>query len=389
MSLSLGLSILSPTAWADDDDDLYESGAEEDDDDDTKRVEDDDILDEMDPDDDDEWAVPTEEGGEEEAEEEEELDFDDEGYEGDTEVSVAGPGQDTARIYRDELEKVSDLGPDEESLAWERYLKKYPNSLFKSRIDARMDQLAGDMYSERIEDSYQRIVDAGKAEIQFSQPLQLESIDPRTRIHGGFEWGFPAYINLMAGGEYQLMRELSVHGVFRSRYTGQNLEAGLRYAVVKSARTNLLVTILADGHLNLNPIHPGVRPQLGLGKRFTFGEMFLDAQLQGGTDLLFMQASDDSSMMSPRLVGGASFTLAPSPDVRIFAETSTYMKGAQSDVLGSFRFNVISFGIKFMVRRSSTENKLEAGAGASVPYTSNYWSHHFGSIMGDVHYYLD
>ena len=57
--------------------------------------------------------------------------------------------------------------------------------------------------------------------------------------------------------------------------------------------------------------------------------------------------------------------------------------------IGSFRFNQLTFGMKFVQWKGKKQQKFEAGFGANAPYTSNYWSYHYGSIMGDVNYYLN
>jgi hypothetical protein len=334
---------------------------------------------EADPDDD-EWKAPEGSGTGEE------LNFDDEEEEG---GGAQGPaeGQDTARVYREALEQYGELGPDEEALAWERYLQRYPASLFRTRIEARMEELNQSMYGEMVEDSV-RTTDAGKAELRFAQPLLLESLDPRSKIRAGFEWGFPSWVNLMADLEYQIFRELSVHGGLRNRFTGTNAEVGAKYALVKSARLGLLVTGIFDARFNFDPAGPGLRPQVGVGKRFRFGDQHLDVQASGGSDLAIISA-DDGKALSPRLVGGANVSLAANRNLRVFFETSSYMKGFGDEELGVFRFNQLTFGMKYVQARSKSKDKLEAGFGASAPYTTNYWSYHYGAIMGDAIYYLD
>ena len=66
---------------------------------------------------------------------------------------------------------------------------------------------------------------------------------------------------LTADLERQITREFSVHGGVKGRYTGPNVEAGVKYALIKSARTETIVTLLGDLHLNTNPVHFGICPQ--------------------------------------------------------------------------------------------------------------------------------
>lgn len=392
-SVLLAFALLLPTAASaqEFDDDIFDDGDDDDaEEEKVERIDDSDDLkvDDPGPTGDEDWV---ENLGEERREIDTE-DLPDEGvYDEDSEVAVSGPGQDSSRLYREQLDKVNDLSPDEEALAWERYLKKYPNTMFRSRIDARLDTLSQELYEGRIETEDERFKDAGKTELKFAQPMQLESIDPRSRIRAGFEMGLPSYLNLLLGAEYQLKREWSVTGFIRSRYTGLNLEAGTRYALVKSARTNTLVTGLADLHVNMNPMHFGFRPQVGVGQRIQLkGDTYIDAQLQGGTDLLFLTQDSGDGTLSPRLVGGANITLVPNKTVRAYFETSSYMKGMFDDTVPSFfRFNIVTFGIKFVQRKSATKDRSEVGIGASAPYSSYYWGYHYGAIMADYNMYLD
>jgi hypothetical protein len=372
-----------------DDGDFYEAGEDDEEDEDVQRLEEGDTeTGEEDPDDSEwEFVAPDEE--------ESELEFDDE-FGDDSRVQIAGPGQDTARIYRAYLEEVSDLVPDEEALAWERYLKKYPNSLFQSRIDEHLTDLGDEMYDERIEDRYIQVEDAGKAEIHFSQPLLLDSLDPRNKIRVGFEWGYPSYFNLYADYEHQLTREISVHGSIGNEYTGLNATVGGKYALLKSARTNTLVTGMLDAHLNMDPVFPALRPQVGVGHRFEGVAEGLDVMGQGGIDLVIYNGA-----ISPRYLGGANATLKLNDTVRAFFETYSYTKDifsrggndkddASGSVTpdGSFRFNVVTFGIKFTTRKGQNTDLYETSVGATAPYSYYYWSYHYGSVTGDFQYYL-
>ncbi len=329
--------------------------------------------------DDDEWLPSTGGGGGGE-----ELKFDDdEGGSEDGVVKPRGPGEDSAQIYRDALDEYGRLSADEEALAWERYLRKYPNSIFRSKIDQRVEELSSQLYEDAMfGDGGDRVVDAARRELRYAQPMLLENIDPRTKLRAGFEWGYPNWINLMADYEYAVMRELSVHAGIRNRFTGYSFEAGPRYALIKSSRLGLLVTGIGDLRANLNPGFFAFRPQLAVGKRIRMGDMYLDTNVQGGYDLVFQGG------LSPRLVGGGNFSLAASDNLRIYVETSTYMKGMGEEQIGSFRFNQVTFGMKFVERKSKSQDKFEAGFGATAPYTVNYWRYHYGAIAGDVNLYL-
>jgi hypothetical protein len=378
-----GLLCASPAAQAADDDD-FEFEEEEEEEKPKKNEKDDGELDETDPDE----ALKSG-GGSGEG-----LDLDDDEDMGT--VKPRGPGEDTAVEYRKALEEFSQLSGDEEALAWERYLRKYPQSLFRSRIEARLEEINQEMYNDEITGPG-RAGDAGKQEIFFAQPMLLESIDPRTKLRGGFEWGFPNWINLMVDYEHQITRESSAHVGIRNRFSGWSFEGGGKYALVKSARSKLLVTGIADMRLNLGPAFFAFRPQLGVGKRFQFNkDLYLDAQIQGGSDLAFVKydlGTGVETKLDPRTVGGINLSLAPTQNLRIYFETSTYMKDLGGEVAGnletgSFRFNQLTFGMKYIQWKSKKSQKVEAGFGASAPYTSNYWAYHFGSITGDANYYF-
>jgi hypothetical protein len=385
-SLLVAALIASAPALAQDDDDdwLFEDDEEEeetpadrpDGEEDSEEFGDD-------PDENDEtWMEEFEEPGDE-------LDFGEDEFEEDRDVSTRGEGEDNAQLYRDQLDRVGNLLPDEEALSWERYIKKYPNSVFRGRIDERLTELEGEMYGERIASSSGSAEDAGRAEMYFAQPLLLENIDPISKIRVGFEWGFPDYINLIGDFEYQLFRELSVHVGLRNRYDNWSAETGARYAIIKSARTRTWLTAIGDVRLGTNPVYPAVRPQLAFGQRLDLGSSgWMDIQIQSGSDMAFVTTETGDSLFDPRLVGGANITFVPAPTVRIFMETSSTMKALAWEEGNAFRFNVLTFGLKIIGRQKSGDPQYEIGAGASAPYTTNYWGYHVGSITGDLNYYL-
>ena len=116
------------------------------------------------------------------------------------------------------------------------------------------------MYEEEIRDGFVTSQDAGKAEIKFAQPMNLDGIDPRDKIQMPSSGDIQNYLGLTADLERQITREFSVHGGVKGRYTGPNVEAGVKYALIKSARTETIVTLLGDLHPT-NPVHFGIRPQ--------------------------------------------------------------------------------------------------------------------------------
>jgi hypothetical protein len=313
------------------------------------------------------------------------VEFDDEDEE-DESSETQQPGEDTASIYRAKLDEVKGWAADEEAMEWEQYLKRYPNSLFRSRIEARLDELGEKMFDQRLTTGTTGSTDAGTRELFFATPLQLESIDPRSKIRVGFEWGFPQYFSLLADYEQQIMRELSVHGGIRGRYDATNFEAGARYAFVKSARTQWLVTGILDFRYNFDPSYPGFRPQIGIGKRADVADG-LDLTLEGGADLVI------ADEFSPRLVGGFNATLHANRQVSVFFEGSSYMKDMFDESLenGGFRFNVITFGLQFVAVKGDANTRKGQGLAklaATAPVMTNYWGYHSGAVDADFNYYL-
>lgn len=289
-------------------------------------------------------------------------------------------GQDSASIYRAKLAEVEGMSPDEEAMEWEEYLEKYPLTVFKKNIQERVDQLGDSLYGSNTKAT----VDAGKAELNFAQGLLIEPIDPRTRLRAGFSWGFPNWINLLIDYEKQLQRNMSVHGGMQRRPSGWNLEGGVRYALIKDTRTQFILTAIGDVHMVVNPTVPSFRPQLAAGKRFALGSGHMDIQAQAGPDLM-MYAEE----FSPRLAGGLNISVSPSETVEAFVETHTYMKDLGWESGNAFRFNQISFGMRFVGKKNPvTGGHYSAGAGAAVPYSTNYWKHHYGAVMGDYNLYL-
>jgi len=292
---------------------------------------------------------------------------------------IGGEGEDNSTIFREAQTKFGRMIPDEEMIAWEGYLETYPNSLYKARIEKRTDELEKVLYEQLIETKEPERLDADKREILFAQGINMETLNPRTRAQFAFEWGLPDYMNLVGDYEYQVLRELSLHGGFRRRYTGWNFETGLRWAFIKSSRTKTLLVLITDFHFNMDPFFVGIRPQLGFGKKV--GKLDLQAQL--GVDLELRKHA------SPRLLGGVNATYHAADQVSLFVETTIHMRNFGATDFETFRFNLMTFGMKFYPDFQNMEKRsLEINVGANVPYTSAYWMFHFGAISAQVNYYL-
>jgi len=295
----------------------------------------------------------------------------------DLDDDTLAPGQDTAAIYRQQLAAVEGMAPDEEGMAWEEYLQMYTASVFRTQIEERMAEIAESMFGGARGPSGP--VDEAQKAMDFAHGLLLEPIDPRTRFRAGFEWGYIDWVNLILDYEVAVRRDLGIHGGIQHRLSGWNLEGGARYALIKSTRTNMVLTAIGDVHLNLDPIAPGFRPMMALGKRIeTKGSTVIDVQAQSGLDLMVYPG-----MFSPRMLGGMNVSVSPSETVKVFMETTYISKAAPSDDASPFTFNQIAFGIRFQGK-----GNMLVGTGASVPYASNYWKYHYGSVLADFNYYM-
>ncbi|MCP4805070.1 MAG: hypothetical protein GY913_22425 [Proteobacteria bacterium] len=312
----------------------------------------------------------------------EELDFSDELDELDDD-EIGGEGQDNVEIYRSFIDNMDDLGPEEELISWEEYLDEYPNTLFRDRIERRMEEVQDGIYGARIDDGSSGYVDAKDREIGLTNPQMLVGVDPRTKARVSVELGLPAYYAAGVDFEYQLMRELSLHAGYQSRYTGGNLEFGAKYAFIKSARTNLVTTAILDVHYNVDPGFLGVRPQLAGGKIFDVGGG-LQVLAQAGVDWEVARL-DGAPFGSIRYIGGAHVHYQASDVVGVFAEGSLNIKPSGDPDLANFGFNVVSFGLKF----SPPSQPAYIGLNANVPAQYNFWGYHYGAVQADAVWYLD
>ena len=364
------LLLLAPVSFAADpldaDDDLL--GGETPDDDSTEeRLEEDDDLDLLDEEEDDDFEFDTDE--------EDDLLGEEDGVEGGE--AEQAEGSDTAALFRAQQLVAEELPADEAVQSWEAYLETYPNSVFRERINEIIDNLMTSIYDGSV-GNQQGVKDA-QQELKFAHPIFLENLNPRTRLQAGFEWGLPDYMNIFADYEHALLRNFSIHAAMRNRYTGWNFETGGRLALHKSLRTQSIVTVIGDLHFNTNPAFLGIRPQIAYGQRF--GK--LDLQVQGGVDLELRKFA------GLRVIGGANATYRLADTVAAFLETNFNMKNLGWDN-GPFRFNVITFGMKFFpAQPKGKEDNLEVNMSSSVPYTSNYWMYHYGSIAAQMNYFMD
>ncbi len=282
-------------------------------------------------------------------------------------------GGDTAAIYRMTLEEGRSLDPDEELQLWDAYLERYPNTAFREQIDARRAELEEALYR------FDRLgKDDASAEqaprFTFTQGVLLENINPRNRVLALVEWGLPDYASLSLDLEQELRDRFSVHGGFRRRFTGFSVEAGARYAFVRSPRTQTLLTGSFDVRLNASPAFIAFRPMVGFGKRFDR----LDLQAQIGAELAPRQIFD------VRIIGGFNAKYHATEAVGLFTETAIYLHTV-SAAAGPFRFNQFVFGMSFLpMQKSPDPEKVEVTLATTLPFTSAYWQFHYGSVVAQL-----
>ncbi|MEN0064860.1 MAG: hypothetical protein AAGA48_22130 [Myxococcota bacterium] len=327
---------------------------------------------------------------------EEILDFEDEEgpeidlLEDDPDEQVEGD-DDTEATFRDTLSRSERLAPDAAIQEWEAYLEKYPKTLYRQQIEEQIELLFDRLYAEGRESPEEEggVVDAMRQEIEFSQGLLLDNINPRTRLQLALTFGPPTYLDLTADFEAALSRRFSLHGGVRRRFSGFGIEFGPRYALVKSAKTDTLVTVSFDTRLTINPLYPSFRPVLGFGQKL--GDSF-QFQLQVGSDLDLRQV--DGVELQARVTGGAQVQWAASDRVSVFAETFLLFKPQPADGSfegGLFSFNVVSVGLTFFPAvnaKNPDERNVEAKIGGSVPVAQRYYRYYLGSLNGQFNYFL-
>ena len=293
-------------------------------------------------------------------------------------VEARGPGEDTAQLYRDAQKKNGEMTPDEELIAWEAYLKKYPKSLFRDRIETRQEELSALLFGERVpgSDKGASRKDAAMRELNFATPIQFGSIDTRTRASAGFDIGIPNFAGGHVDFEYAFLRQLSAHVGLCQDLTNSAIALGGKYALLKSARTNTLLSAGLDFKVMMSPAFVDLRPAISFGQRFDLLEG-LDVMAQVGTDL---ELRDPFGL---RMFGGLHLELQANKTVSAFVETTANFKDLGNEAHGPYRFLVASFGLRFTAVKGKNENddgRIDVGLGANTPYSINYWGFYRGAI---------
>ncbi len=322
-----------------------------------------------------------------EEKEEGDLDFDDpdseenlnfeENEEEQESVKPRQPGEDTAQIYRDAEAKYRELSLEEELLAWERYLEKYPKTLFRDRVDGRIEDITQLLYEERVpgSDRGARTQDAAKAELNFLLPVHLSAPDPRRHFTLEASWGYPNWVTFQFDYEHSFFREFSLHAGIDRDLTGLAIVVGPKYALIKSARTGTLLSVSLDLKGNANPGFAGLRPAVSFGQRL---------RVLDGLDLL-AQAGVDMELRSPfgaRWEFGFAAELHPNETVSVFFESNSNLKFLGDEANTTFTFMTGVFGLKFVPRKGDKDGngRVEAGLAADAPYSYHYWGFYRGGV---------
>mgnify|MGYP000132562513 CR=1 FL=1 len=69
-----------------------------------------------------------------------------------------------------------------------------------------------------------------RGSILLTESILLDNMNPATRVKVGFDWGIPAWINLIGDAEYAFNKTISVHGGVRNRYSGWKAPPKIRRA---------------------------------------------------------------------------------------------------------------------------------------------------------------
>lgn len=298
----------------------------------------------------------------------------------DAPTDVLAPGTDDADTYRAKQREIRGMASDEEVMAWEAYLEEYPNSIFRERIEERVDTLLSAQYRLRLDEEGEAGRDADDAELLVTQSLRMPNINPRTRLGAAFAFGFPGYFGGKLDFEYAFLRNVSARAGLEGRYSGWGLDLGAKYAFVKSQRLQFVATVMTDVRLNFAPLQFMVRPQLGFGK------------IVGPAQILLTVGADITARGNAgvALLGGLHVNVRVAPPVAIFAESDAYVRNlGRTQGEGVFTFDNVTFGLKFYPGvRKRTDDPLEIAAGGTIPVARQYLEYYLGSVQAQANYFF-
>lgn len=301
------------------------------------------------------------------------------GDEGSAEDELTQVGVDSSKLYREQQNAMKGMAPDEEVMAWEEYLETYPNSLFRERIATRTDELIGAQFGLEVGESGGND-DADERELLLVSPMQLDNVNPRTRLQIGLEVGIPLTFAGAVDFEYAFLRNVSAHVGVKRRYEGWGLDAGARWGFVKSTRLQLVASASVDLRANVAPqLFFQVRPMIGFGK--IFGPVQLLANLGAGIET--------RPSAGVALFGGAHLSWRVAQPIAVFVEANYYVRQlGRTD--GVFTFDAISFGFRlFPKMKKRSGDPVEINAGANMAVATQYLQYYFGSVQAQGNLYFD
>lgn len=280
-----------------------------------------------------------------------------------TEDEVTQEGADTSKIYRAQVAELKGAAADEEVMAWEAYLETYPNSLFRTIIEERVEELIGQQFGEvgRVSTG---VAKGGAAldELNFTNAFNGANVNPRTRVRASLMYGFPSFVGGQFDFEYGILRNLSVHGGFAGGYTGWGLETGVRWAFVKSTRAQLVATLIGDFKLNFGPFTGLFRPQIGFGKILGPVQILLTA----GAEIDFRQNA------SVAIIGDLHLHFRLAEAVALYVEADTYVRKLGREE-GAYHFESVLVGFKFYPKmKKGRKDSIQVGVGGVAPVANDY-----------------
>lgn len=300
--------------------------------------------------------------------------------------AVQQEGQDNVEAYRAQQRELRGAAADEEIMAWEAYLERYPNALYKERIQARIQELLDEQYrraqlggSLDPDDPTASAVDLKDQQVPLVSPLRLPNLNPRSRVLAGGMFGYPLHLEAWADFEYAFKRQVSIHAGLWGRYTGWGIEVGVRGSPVKSAKDKVVLTPALDLRLNFGPLLFSVRPQLGVG-----------AILADRVDLLANFGAEINAQRnaSVGLFGGLHLSVRVAPPVAVFLESEVYARRI-TRAEGAFVFGNVGLGLRFYPKlKKRDDDPLEVLAAGFARSTSRYLEPFQGAAAVQVAYYL-